>query len=76
MRNPTAASRRNALDTTAKATGRSATLASVVPASPWGAAPDRELQREAKRNAVLQAAASSLTSAAFTPPRWTTLPRA
>ena len=65
MRNPKAASRRDAPGTTAKATARSATLASAVPASPWGAAPDREQQREAKRNAVLQAAAQLFNERGF-----------
>ncbi|MBY0409340.1 MAG: TetR/AcrR family transcriptional regulator, partial [Burkholderiaceae bacterium] len=35
------------------------------PASPWAALPDREQQREAKRNAVLQAAAELFNERGF-----------
>lgn len=39
--------------------------AAPPPASPWENAPDRELQREAKRNAVLQAAAQLFNEKGF-----------
>ena len=68
MPNPRAASRRSAPKSTSPAKAAGVSPAPSIlepPASPWAALPDREQQREAKRNAVLQAAAELFNERGF-----------
>ena len=51
--------------TTAPAAKKTRTSAAPVAASPWASAPDRKQQRQAKRNAVLQAAAQLFNERGF-----------